>query len=361
MSWIRTDIIRPALPSGYGPTDLQSAYSLTAASASNGAAATIALVDAYDDPTAEADLAMYRSTFGLPACTTANGCFLKVNQSGLTSPLPVTDAGWAGEESLDVDMASAICPNCEIVLVEATDNSFFNLGTAENTAAGLCGASVISNSWSGGEFSGETSTDTSYFHHPGVPMTFAAGDGDYPGGYPAAGAYVTSVGGTRLTNAGLPSQSESVWNTIPGAEGTGSLCSLYEPQPAWQTALGSAYTSVCSMRIENDVAAVGDPATGVAVYQTFGAGGWVVYGGTSVATPIIASVYAIAGNYASINDGSYSYSHTGSFNDVLLGNDGPCKPTGPYLTDYTGTYICDAGTGFDAPTGNGTPHGIGGF
>jgi subtilase family serine protease len=357
MSWIRTDVVRPQLPSGYGPAALQAAYNLP--SGTNGAGKTIAIVDAFDDPNAEADLAVYRTTFGLPACTTANGCFLKVNQNGVAGNYPAPNAGWAAEESLDVDMASAICPNCNIVLVEATNNSG-NLYIAENTAAGLCAASVISNSWSGGEYSGETFDDVTYFDHPGIPMTFASGDGDYPGGYPAAGAFVTAVGGTRLINAGQPTQSETVWNTKLG-EGTGSLCSLYESQPAWQTLLGFSYTSICSMRIDNDVAAVGDPGTGVAVYDTYSGGGWAVYGGTSVATPIIAGVYALAPNTGSINDGSYSYSHTSSFHDVINGSNGPCTPTGIYIIDFTGTFICDAGAGFDGPTGNGTPNGIGGF
>ena len=360
MSWVRTDIFRPQTPSGYGPADLQAAYNLTAASSSNGAGKTIAIVDAFDDPNAESDLAVYRTTFGLPACTSANGCFLKVNQSGNVSPTPQPNAGWAGEISLDVDMASAICPNCKIVLVEATDNSN-NLYIAENTAAGLCAASVISNSWLGTEYSGETSDDLTYFHHPGVPMTFAGGDGDYPGGYPAAGAYVTAVGGTTLNNAGLISQTETVWNTSPGAEGTGSICSFYEAQPSWQVALGSSYTSVCAMRIDNDVSAVADPNTGVAVYNTYSDVGWAVYGGTSAATPIIAAVYALAPNTALINDASYPYSHTGSFNDIISGNNGPCTPTGIYTVDYTGTFICKAIAGFDGPTGVGTPHGIGGF
>ena len=194
-------------------------------------------------------------------------------------------------------------------------------------------------------------------------MTFASGDSDYPGGYPAAGKYVTAVGGTTLNNAGLGTQTETVWNSIPGGEGTGSLCSFYVSQPAWQSSAATviANPTVCSMRIDNDVAAVGDPNTGVAVYDTFGTGGWVVFGGTSVATPIIAGVYALAGNGASINDGSYSYSHTGSLFDITSGNNGPCPIIPPYTKVYDNTYVCKAGTGFDGPTGNGTPNGIGAF
>src|SRR5207244_4408707 len=123
-----------ATPRGFGPVDLQSAYKLPSATAGSGA--TVAIVDAFDDPKAESDLATYRSQFGLPACTTANGCFRKLNQNGAASPLPRSDTGWAGEIALDVDMVSAVCPNCKIMLVEA-DNSDNNLFTAIDTAARL--------------------------------------------------------------------------------------------------------------------------------------------------------------------------------------------------------------------------------
>ena len=361
MAWRRTDAISPAVPSGYGPNDLQTAYNLP--STTGGLFQTIAIVDAYDDPKAESDLAFYRSTFSLPACTTANGCFLKVNQNGSTSPLPMTDpAGcasscWEEEEALDIDMASAVCPNCHIVLVEANSPVNTDLYTAEDTAATKCAATEISNSWSGAEYSTEQNDDV-FFNHPGVPITVASGDTGYPGGYPGASQYVTAVGGTRLctaTNKGPCGgvAEEIAWHL------TGALCSVYYPQPAWQTALGAAYTSVCSMRINNDVSAVADIATPVAVYTTYGGDpGWLAFGGTSVATPIIAGVYALAGNGASINDGSYSYSHKAQLNDI----------TKPAATDiaacvapYTGTFVCDAETGYDGPTGNGTPNGVGGF
>jgi hypothetical protein len=353
-SYIRTDVIHPTIPSGYGPSDLRSAYNLAAASASGGYNQVIAIVDAFDDPKAEADLGKYRSTFGLTPCTTANGCFLKVNQSGMASSYPPGDAGWAEEESLDVDMASAICPNCGIILVEATDNSGGNLYTAENTAASMCGATVISNSWDGGEYPSETG-DESNFNHPGVMITFAAGDNSYAysgDGYPVSSRYVTAVGGTTLNHVGA-TWTETVWN------GSGSLCSAYISQPAWQanTATVLANAGVCSMRIDNDVAAVGDPNTGVAVYDTaLGDPGWEVFGGTSVATPIIAGVYAIAGNGASLNAASFSYAHTGSLNDVTSGT----NATGPPPTPCP-NYLCMAGTGYDGPTGDGTPNGIGAF
>ena len=176
-AWVRVDDAAQPLatsgPSGYVPADLQAAYALASAAANNGSGQTVAIVDAYDDGNAESDLAHYRAQFGLPACTTANGCFRKVNQSGGTS-YPRGDAGWAEEISLDLDMVSAICPNCHILLVEASSNSFANLAAAEDRAA-LMGATVISNSYGGGEYSGEVN-DQSHFNHPGVAITVSSGD-----------------------------------------------------------------------------------------------------------------------------------------------------------------------------------------
>lgn len=299
------------------------------------------IVDAYDDPNAESDLGVYRSQFGLAACTTANGCFRKVNQSGGTR-YPRANGGWAQEISLDLDMVSAICPNCHILLVEASSNSLSNLGTAVNEAAAL-GATEISNSYGGGEFSSDTSYDTSYYNHPGIAITASSGDNGYGVEYPAASQYVTAVGGTTLTRASNSrGWSETAWS------GTGSGCSAYDPKPSWQTDSG------CSKRTVADVSAVADPNTGVSVYDSFsyqGQSGWLVFGGTSVASPIIASVYALAGNAATVTYGSYPYSHTSSLNDVTSGSNGSCG----------GSYLCTAGPGYDGPTGLGTPNGSGGF
>jgi subtilase family serine protease len=342
-SWVRVDgggnPLAAGTPSGYGPADLQSAYSLASASSSQGIGQTIAIVDAYDDGNAEADLAVYRSQFGLPACTTANGCFRKVDQNGGTN-YPRGDAGWAEEISLDLDMASAICPNCKILLVEASSNSFANLTKAVNTAASL-GANVISNSYGGNEFSQETnSTYSSPYNHPGIAITVSSGDAGYGVEFPAASPYVTAVGGTSLRNSG-GSWTESVWS------GAGSGCSAYVAKPSWQT------DPNCSRRTVADVAAVADPNTGVAVYDTYRLhpGGWLVFGGTSVAAPLIGAVYALAGNAGTINYGSFSYSHSASFNDVTSGSNGSCG----------GLYLCTGKAGYDGPTGNGTPKGAGGF
>jgi subtilase family serine protease len=321
-------------PSGYGPADLKSAYKLPA---TGGAGQTIGIVDAYNDPNAESDLNVYRSQFGLGACTTANGCFRKVNQNGGTS-YPRGSSGWAQEISLDLDMASAICPSCHILLVEASSNSLANLGTAVNEAVTL-GANVVSNSYGSSEFSSETGYDL-YYNHPKIAITVSSGDNGYGVEYPAASQYVTAVGGTSLTHASSSrGWSETAWS------GAGSGCSAFEPKPAWQKDSG------CSRRTVADVSADADPNTGVSVYDTYRTGGWLVFGGTSVASPIVASVYALAGNATSVSYGSFPYSHLESLFDVTSGSNGSCG----------GSYLCTAGPGYDGPTGLGTPNGSGSF
>lgn len=323
-------------PQGYNPADLQSAYKLP--SATGGSGQTVAIVDAFNDPNAEADLAVYRAQFGLSACTTANGCFRKVNQTGGTS-LPRANVGWAEEISLDLDMVSAICPNCHILLVEASSSSFTNLATAVNTAVRL-GASTVSNSYGGGESSTETSLASSY-NHPGVIITASSGDSGFGVQVPAAFNTVVAVGGTSLTrSSGTRGWAETAWS------GAGSGCSAFISKPSWQTDTG------CSRRTVADVSAVADPNTGVSVYDTYGnVGGWLVFGGTSVASPVIASVYALAGNASSINAASSLYSHRSSLFDVTSGSNGSCG----------GSYLCTAGPGYDGPTGLGTPNGTGAF
>lgn len=326
-------------PAGYGPSQLRSAYQLPSGTA--GAGQTIAIVDAYDNPKAESDLGVYRSQFGLPPCTTANGCFRKVNQNGAAGSYPRADRGWSQEIALDLDMVSAICPNCRILLVEATSSSLANLGAAVNTAAKL-GANGISNSYGASEFSSETNYEA-YYNHPGVAITVSSGDSGYGVEFPAASQYVTAVGGTSLTTASnTRGWSETAWS------GAGSGCSAYVTKPAWQTDAG------CSRRTVADVSAVADPSTGVAVYDSYsyqGYSGWLVFGGTSVAAPIAASVYALAGNTASLTYGSYPYSHSSSLFDVASGSNGTCRAS----------YLCTAEGGYDGPTGLGTPNGSGGF
>jgi subtilase family serine protease len=328
-------------PAGYGPSDLQSAYNLTSAAGTAGGSQTIAIVDAYDDPSAEADMGVYRSQYGLPACTTANGCFRKVNQSGGTTA-PTANGGWAQEISLDLDMASAICPNCKVLLVEASSNSFANLSAAVDRAAVL-GATQISNSYGGGEYLGET-TDQSHYNHPGVDITVSSGDSGYGVEFPAASQYVTAVGGTTLNRSSTTARgwSESVWS------GAGSGCSAYIAKPSWQADGG------CARRTVADVAADADPNTGVAVYDSFayqGASGWLVFGGTSAAAPVVAGVDALSGGRSpGTQYGSFPYSNPSFFWDVTGGSNGTCATA----------YLCQGLPGYDGPTGVGTPNGSSG-
>lgn len=337
----RTDIaprLAPGiLPSGFGPSDIQGAYNLPA---SGGAGQTVAIIDANDDPNAESDLATYRSTYNLPACGSSDGCFTKVDQNGGTS-YPQGDAGWAGEISLDVDMVSATCPSCHILLVEANTANTDDLGAAVNQAVKM-GAKYISNSYGGAEDSTEADTDTKYFDHPGVAITASTGDSGYGMSYPAASPKVIAVGGTSLSQGGGGgrSWSETAWS------GAGSGCSANEAKPSWQTDSG------CSKRTDADVSAVADPATGVATYNTYQSSGWGVIGGTSASAPIIASVYALAGTPGAKDyPASYLYAHASALNDVTSGSNGSCDQQ----------YLCNAGPGYDGPTGLGTPNGVSAF
>ncbi|MEE4417758.1 S53 family peptidase [Streptomyces bugieae] len=334
-----------AMPSGYGPTDLQSAYKLPA---DGGAGQTIAVIDAYDDPNAESDLATYRKQYGLPACTTANGCFKKVNSSGNTSPLPSrASANQGAEDSLDLDLVSAVAPRAKILFVEASGGTMAAMGTAVNRAVTM-GAKYVSNSYIFRESSSDPSYDQQYYNHPGVAVVAGSGDWNYSWGvgYPSSSPYVTSVGGTSLLRASnARGWNETVWNSKAG-EGTGSGCSAYESKPSWQTDSG------CSKRMTADVSAVADPAHGVAVYDSYQKGGWGVYGGTSAATPVIAGVYADSGTPAAgSNPASYPYAHPDALNDVTAGNNGTCSPA----------YFCTAQEGYDGPTGLGSPNGTAAF
>jgi N-acetylneuraminic acid mutarotase len=342
--------LQPAVtPAGFGPADLAGAYQIPPG---GGAGATVAIIDAFDDPNAEADLAVYRAQFGLPACTTANGCFRKVDQRGGTS-YPPPNSGWAGEISLDLDMVSAVAPAAHILLVESDDNQDINLALAVDQAVAM-GAKYVSNSYGtgytstpgSGEDSSEVSVLDAHYNHPGVAVTASSGDNDFGVSYPAASQYVTSVGGTSLSRDSSPrGWTESVWHNSFGGPGSG--CSVFEPKPAFQTDTG------CAMRAVSDVAAVADPETGVAVYDSFGSGtGWGVFGGTSASAPIIASVYAVAGTPATGSyPNSYPYARASSLNDVTTGANGTCSPA----------YLCTAGGGYDGPTGLGTPNGLAAF
>jgi hypothetical protein len=320
----------------YDPTYLRSAYNVP----TGGSGQTVAVVDAYDAPKVESDLAQYRSKFGLPACTTANGCFTKVDQNGGHN-YPPQNAGWAQETSLDVQMVSAICPSCHLLLVEATNADIDNLGIGVNRAVAL-GANVVSNSYGSEEWKGETLADTSYFNHPGVAIVASTGDSGYGVSYPASSPDVVSVGGTTLlqaTNTGTRKAIETAWSR------GGSGCSEFEPKPAWQTDTG------CSKRTVADVAAIADPSTGVWVYVSAD-GGWEVFGGTSASAPIVGALYALAGNTSTTAElSAYPYANAASLNDVVAGSNGSCSDP----------YLCTGSPGYDGPTGLGTPNSVGAF
>ena len=336
----RTDVTpasTAAAPRGYGPADLRSAYSIPT---TGGAGVTVATVVAYDHPTAAADLAAYRTQFGLPALTA--GQFQKVNQRGATSPLPKYDAGWAGEAALDVQMITATCPSCRILLVEADSPSLGAIATAVQTATRL-GATFVSNSY-GAEDDATTPLAASYAT-PGVTYVASTGDEGYSGRvspvFPATAPGVLAVGGTSLRPSGSArGWSETAWS---GA-GHGTACSTTYPRPAAQTGVATG----CAGRAVADVSAVADPNTGVAVYNSSG-GGWRVYGGTSAAAPIVAGIAAVADQPGHPVD--VAYANPGAFHDVTAGATSTCP----------GGVLCAAGTGWDGPTGLGTPAGTGGL
>ncbi len=332
---------------GYTPAQLQSAYNLTAASLANGVGQTIAIIDAYDNPNAEADLAVYRAQFGLAPCTTTNGCFRKINQNGGTT-YPAANAGWAGEIALDLDMASAICPNCKLLLVEANSASFGNLVIAFNQAY-TQGARIISNSYGNTEIASDLSFESTY-NKSDAAITFSSGDDAYAGGvsYPASSRYVTAVGGTSLSFNGS-AYSETAWSYNATKNwGAGSGCSGFITKPSWQIDTG------CAKRVVADVSAVADPYTGVATYNTYQDVGWDVYGGTSAAAPIVAGIYAIAAPTTGTTFNALPYANQSQLNDVTSGSTGSCPPP-------DAAYFCTAGTGYDGPTGLGSPNGTGAF
>ncbi|HEY3952263.1 MAG TPA: carboxypeptidase regulatory-like domain-containing protein [Streptosporangiaceae bacterium] len=329
------------------PADLQSAYNLPSATAGGGQ--TVAIVDAGDDPTAESDLAVFRSQYGLPACTTANACFTKVNQEGQQSNYPVVDGDWPTEESLDLDAVSSLCPKCNILLVEANSDATSDMYSAEARAL-LMGGKFISNSWGGSEVAGQ---DENWPRLAGVAEVASAGDSGYGVNFPSADPYVTAVGGTTLTkDSSVPrGWDETVWDH--SGNGTGSGCSAYEPQPSFQQGI-PALDAVCSNRATADVSADADPTSGLAVYDTTGEAGWLQVGGTSLASPLIAATYALAGTPAAgTYPNTYPYhdpNESSDLNDVTSGSNGDC-----------GNVLCTAGAGWDGPTGLGTPDGTAAF
>ena len=325
------------IPQGYSPAELRNAYGLPS---TGGAQHTVAVIGAFDDPRVAADLTTFRAQFALPPCTKATGCLRVVNQRGQTSPLPQPDVDWATEISLDLDMVSASCPNCALILVEADSSSISDLGTGVDTAVSL-GADVVSNSYGIPENNGVLPL-SHFYQHPGVAIVAATGDyGFGPASFPAVLPSVVAVGGTSLTRSGSSWRSRA-WS------GSGSGCSAYVPKPAWQ------HDSHCTMRAVADVSAVADPATGPAFYDSYGydtANGWMVGGGTSVAAPLVAGMIGSTPHPGRVDSSRYLYSHRAGFRDVTGGSNGFCG----------GDYLCTARLGYDAPTGLGSPYGLGGL
>jgi len=302
-------------PTGLSPATIKAAYGFPT-SATAGAGKTIAIVDAFDDPTAESDLNVFSSQFGLPPCTTANGCFTKVNQTGGTN-YPRTNAGWALEISLDVQWAHAVAPGAHILLVEATSNSFANLLAAEDYAK--THAQYVSNSWGASEFSSETSYD-SHFAQSGVSFFVSSGDAGLPAEYPSASRNVISVGGTTLHFSGGSFSSETGWS------GGGGGCSLYETATSAQSSFGQyAQVGCAGKRATPDLSLDADPASGVSVYDTTrlqGQKGWFTVGGTSASAPMIAARSAVSG---AVVNAAYVYGSSITYRDITVGNNGaPC-------------------------------------
>jgi len=316
-----------AAPTGLSPAQVRAAYGFPTSS-TGGTNQTIAIVDAYNDPSIASDLNVFSNTFSLPACNAANPCFKKVNQTGGSS-YPKKNAGWALEISLDVEWVHAIAPGAKILLVEASSNSFTNLMKAEDYARAH--AQYVSNSWGGSEFSGESAYD-SHFIQSGVSFFASSGDTGGVVEYPAASPNVISVGGTTLhfDSTGAFS-SETAWS------GSGGGCSQYETATVSQQ---SVSTSSCgTKRGTPDVSLDADPASGVSVYDTTlyqGQSGWWQVGGTSASTPMWAARSADAG---ALVTSAYVYASSPliPFRDIISGSNG-----------------YPAGAGYDLATGLGS-------
>jgi hypothetical protein len=388
------------IPNGLAPANLLSAYGATAATPPS--TQTIALVDAYDDATIAADLEVFSKQFGLPPCSEVNGCFRKVNQNGKAGPLPAwsgeKERGWAQEIATDVEVTHGVCQDCKILLVEAKSNKNSDLYAAVQTAAAL-GATEISNSYGGQE----GSTDSAAFNQPGIVITASSGDDGYldwfsaePAAYPnypASSPHVVGVGGTRLTLSGAGTwESETVWNDgganslglLEGAGASGGGCSGHFLADSWQQSTANWSAVGCGgARAVTDVSADGDPYSGVAVYDSTetpsGEKGWAVIGGTSVASPIIASLFALAGGAQGVAyPAQLLYENLqqnpASLHDVTAGSNGEClkkfhKSTGASgctsaedaQNSCPGSLICLAAPGYDGPSGVGTPSALAAF
>lgn len=340
LALIRTDIAAtPAKPSGWTPANIESAYNLP--SSTKGSGQLVAIVDAYDNPNVESDLAQYRSTFGLGTAK-----FTKYNQDGVKGHYPEGNKGWGLEIDLDVAMVSASCPKCTIYLFEANSNQFSDLVKAEAEAVKL-GAHIVSNSYGAEGCRRKCNRKIKkYYDTPGVTYLASAGDDGFGIGVPAQLDSVVSVGGTTLAKSGgKRGWTETVWS------GSGAGCS-YAPKPAWQHDPG------CNRRTSNDVSAVSGCC--VALYDSYVYGGWIQAYGTSIASPLLGGIFGLAGNATTQHGGQtfWALSERERQKDlysVTSGSDGSCSPK----------YLCTAGTGqykdYSGPAGWGTPNGIGAF
>ena len=376
-----TKALSTTTPLGYSATDLETAYHLPANPAI-GANGTIAIIDAGAYPTLESDLAVYRAQFNLPACTVASGCLTITDMHGGPPLTPATDflgqleeENVAVETSLDMEMASAACPGCKLVEIQiptgdafpnfdqaSLDAAMADFGTAVNRAA-TDGSSSVSMSY---QYPSDTTVEFGQtgleLFHPGMAVLASSGDGGFEGnlhtGWPQNLPWVTSVGGTSLfaANAAGTVFSQTAWS------GAGSGCETDLPAAIGQPPSVSAACG--GHRASSDVSAVADPATGPAVYDTYApASGqplnWFVVGGTSVSSPFVAGIYARGGHTSQVIGPNTIYTAPkGAFTDVKLGQNAPtngCQSVGAPVQ------VCQAGTGWDGPTGVGSPNGLSGF
>jgi hypothetical protein len=371
-AWIRTDLVAgpPATPNGiptgigYTPADIQAAYDLDPG---KGAGQTVAIIDAEGYATAAADLSVFRKAAGLPPCTVVSHCLRILNEHGQTQPLPAQDEKWAGEQSVDLDAVSGVCPKCRIMLFEASDATPSSLTTALDTAASM-GANVISNSYGSAEVSPPLPVAFQITDHVIVASAGDNGGGTRNGGgpeMPCTYNTVVCVGGTQLTHAGNKWRS-TVWNSLRSAAcgskagscgATSSGCSRIVAKPVWQTDHG------CAMRSAADVSADASVFTPYAVYNTvfkaqFG-NKWEGFGGTSLSAPLVAAMFALAGNTHSRHGAMEVWKNRRYLTDVTEGNNLYAPVTGSCASAVR--YICVAGPGYDGPSGLGTPNGVGAF
>jgi subtilase family serine protease len=324
-------------PTGIFPGKMQIAYGFSQV-ANQGQGQIIGIVDAFDDPNIESDLGTFTTEFSLRACTTANGCFTKIYATGTQ---PKKNSNWASEMSLDVEWSHAIAPQAKIILVEASGQTTAELYQAVDVAV-QNGATVVSMSWGFDEYSGETNDD-SHFNVPGVTFVAASGDSGHQSIYPAASPYVVAVGGTELTIS-----STGAWESETAWSGSGGGTSAYEPEPSYQASAQNT-----GFRGIPDVSYDADPKTGVPVYDSvgiYGLLGWVEVGGTSMAAPEWAALFAIANSMRAaaskspLNQVQFDlYPAAADFHDIVSGTNGSCGAQ------------CTAGPGYDFVTGIGSP------